>query len=156
MGCNRKSSSSKKHSSSSKGHHSIPNMSSFSTSNTSNYTSVSNFSTSNTSSYTSVSNSNKKCSCSSTNSYTTWSGCKSSSSSSSECECVQYERVYPKKCCDSNPLYSLTPAQLDRVNLMSKQFVNPNGTSSGNMLSQGYGIIPGIATPTIFSGSINY
>jgi hypothetical protein len=143
MGCNCKSSSSKKHSSSSKGHHSIPNMSSFSTSNTS--------------SYTSVSNSNKKCSCSSTNSYTTWSGCKSSSSSSSsECDCVQYERVYPKKCCDSNPLYSLTPAQLDRVNLMSKQFVNPNGTSSGNMLSQGYGIIPGIATPTIFSGSINY
>jgi hypothetical protein len=154
MGCNRKSSSSKKHSSK---HHSIPNMSSFTT--TSN-TSTSNASTSNTCSTsntsTSVSNSNKKCSCSSTNSYTTWSGCKSSSSSSSfECGC-KYEKVYPKKCCDSNPLYSLTPAQLDRVNLMSKQFVNPNGTSSGNMLSQGYGIIPGIATPTIFSTQINY
>jgi hypothetical protein len=114
-------------------------------------------STSNTSSLTS-SNTNKCCS---SKSYTSWSGCKCSSSSSkcssssSKCKC-EYERVYPKKCCDSNPLYSLTPAQLDRINLMSKQFVNPNGTSSGNMLSQGYGIIPGIATPTIFSGSINY
>ena len=143
MSCNCKSSDSK--------HRSIPNISS----------SISNMcsSTSNTSSLTS-SNTNKCCS---SKSYTSWSGCKcssssskcSSSSSKSKCKC-EYERVYPKKCCESNPLYSLTPAQLDRVNLMSKQFVNPNGTSSGNMLSQGYGIIPGVATPTIFSGSINY
>ena len=143
MSCNSKSSDSKHHSSSKRG--SIPNISS-SIPKISSSTSISN-----SSSLTS-SNTNKCCS---SKSYTSWSGCKCSSSSKSKCK-REYERVYPKKCCDSNPLYSLTPAQLDRINLMSKQFVNPNGTSSGNMLSQGYGIIPGIATPTIFSGSINY
>ena len=104
------------------------------------------------------SSSSSTCNC---KSFTSWSDCKKcgssssssksfSSCSSSICSCEK-RWDYKTKCCLDNPYYNLTNAQIELLNNLNRQNVGPNTSSPGNVLSQGYGIIPGVPTRNIYN-----
>lgn len=77
-------------------------------------------------------------------------GCKKSS-----CKKSSYKKYnYKKSNCCNNPWYTNTPQELaEHYNLND---VNGNTAGTGNVLTNGYGIVYGLKTPNVYNVTNNF
>ena len=82
-------------------------------------------------------------------------GCKKSSCKKSSYKKSSYKKYnYKKSNCCNNPWYTNTPQELAEYDNLNN--VNGNTAGTGNVLTNGYGVVYGLKTPNVYNVTNNF
>ena len=80
---------------------------------------------------------------------------KSCSCKKSSCKKSSYKKSnYKKSNCCNNPWYTNTPEELAEYDNLNN--VNGNTAGTGNVLTNGYGVVYGFKTPNVYNVTNNF
>lgn len=78
-------------------------------------------------------------------------GCKKSCPKKKSCHKKSH---YKKSNCCNNPWYTNTPQELEEYDNLNN--VNGSTSGTGNVLTNGYGIVYGLRTPNVYNVTTNF